>query len=176
MTTYCGRTRRATISWVVISSRRYGRTSNSSATHLPAVAGNRPCPLTPGLAPRGRSAASPNVTLLFGHVFEDGWVVGRVVPAYPVLPGGHPGAAGDHQPRPGPGPRQPLPAHHEPAPRECGGLRLTGYCPGRLHAWVRLNTGTWMGECTFTVHSGNQRAALELRQWLPASAITPQRH
>jgi len=48
-----------------------------------------------------------------------------------------------------------------------GGLRLTGYCPGRLH--------TWMGECTFTVHSGNRRAALELRQWLPASAITPQR-
>ena len=57
-----------------------------------------------------------------------------------------------------------------------GGLRLTGYCPGRLHAWVRLTTGTWMGECTVTVHSGNHRAALELRQWLPASAITPQRH
>ncbi len=57
-----------------------------------------------------------------------------------------------------------------------GGLRLRGYCPGRLHAWVRLTTGTWMGECTFTVHSGNHRAALELRQWLPASAITPQRH
>ena len=56
-----------------------------------------------------------------------------------------------------------------------GGLRLSGYCPGRLHAWVRLTTGTWMGECTFTVHSGNHRAALELRQWLPASAITPQR-
>jgi len=57
-----------------------------------------------------------------------------------------------------------------------GGLRLSGYCPGRLHAWVRLTTGTWMGECTFTVHSGNHRTALELRQWLPASAITPQRH
>ena len=56
-----------------------------------------------------------------------------------------------------------------------GGLRLTGYCSGQLHAWVRLNTGTWMGECTFTVHSGNHRAALDLRQWLPASAITPQR-
>ncbi len=53
-----------------------------------------------------------------------------------------------------------------------GGLRLSGYCPGRLHAWVRLTTGTWMGDCTFTVHSGNHRAALELRQWLPASAIT----
>jgi len=26
-----------------------------------------------------------------------------------------------------------------------GGLRLTGYCPGRLHAWVRLTTGTWDG-------------------------------
>ncbi len=57
-----------------------------------------------------------------------------------------------------------------------GGLRLTGYCPGQLHAWVSLTTGTWMGECTVTVHSGNHRAALELRQWLPASAITPQRH
>jgi len=57
-----------------------------------------------------------------------------------------------------------------------GGLRLSGSCPGQLHAWVRLTTGTWMGECTFTVHSGNQRAALELRHWLPASAITPQRH
>jgi len=57
-----------------------------------------------------------------------------------------------------------------------GGLRLTGSCPGLLHAWVRLNTGTWMGECTFTVHSGNHRAALELRQWLPAGAITPQLH
>ncbi len=40
-----------------------------------------------------------------------------------------------------------------------GGLRLTGYCPGQLHAWVRLNTGSWLGECTFTVHSGNHRAA-----------------
>jgi len=57
-----------------------------------------------------------------------------------------------------------------------GGRRLSGYCPGLLHAWVRLTTGTWMGECTFTVRSGNQRAALELRQWLSASAITPQRH
>jgi len=56
-----------------------------------------------------------------------------------------------------------------------GGLRLTGYCLGLLHAWVRLNTGTWMGECTFIAHSGNRRAALELRQWLPASAITPHR-
>jgi len=57
-----------------------------------------------------------------------------------------------------------------------GGLRLTGDCPGQLHAWVRLTTGTWMGECTFTVHSGNHWAVLQLRQWLPASAITPQRH
>ena len=54
-----------------------------------------------------------------------------------------------------------------------GGLRLTGYCPGQLHAWVRLNTGSWLGECTFTVHSGNHRAALDFRQWLPSSAITP---
>jgi hypothetical protein len=51
-----------------------------------------------------------------------------------------------------------------------GGLRLTGYCAGRLRVWVRLNTGTWMGECTFTVHSGNHRAALKLRQWWPAAA------
>lgn len=54
-----------------------------------------------------------------------------------------------------------------------GGLRLTGYCTGTLHAWVRLNTGTWLAECSFTAHSGNRRAALHLRQWLPASSITP---
>jgi len=41
--------------------------------------------------------------------------MGRVVPAHSVLPGGHPGAAGDHQPRPGPRPRQSTAAHHEPA-------------------------------------------------------------
>jgi len=69
----------------------------------------------------------PNVTLLFEHVFEDRWAVGRVVPAHPVLPGGHPGAAGGHQPRPGSGPRQSIPAHHEPAPRERG-----GFAPHRL--------------------------------------------
>jgi len=53
-----------------------------------------------------------------------------------------------------------------------GGLRLTGYCPGQLHAWVRLTTGTWLGFCSFVAHSGNHRATLELCQWLPASAIT----
>ena len=56
-----------------------------------------------------------------------------------------------------------------------GGLRLTGYCTGQLHAWVRLTTGTWLGFCYFLAHSGNHRATLELRQWLPASAITPRR-
>jgi hypothetical protein len=54
-----------------------------------------------------------------------------------------------------------------------GGLRLTGYCPGQLHTWARLNTGTWLAERSFTVHSGNHRGTLDLRQWLPASAITP---
>jgi len=39
-----------------------------------------------------------------------------------------------------------------------GGLRLTGYCPGQLHAWVRLTTGTWLGFCSFVAHSGNHRA------------------
>ncbi len=53
------------------------------------------------------------------------------------------------------------------------GLRLTGYCPGQLRAWVRLTTGTWLGLCFFLAHSGNHRATLELRQWLPASAVTP---
>ncbi len=57
-----------------------------------------------------------------------------------------------------------------------GGLRLTGYCPGQLHAWVRLTTGTWLGFCSFVAHSGNHRATLELCQWLPASAITPHQH
>jgi len=56
-----------------------------------------------------------------------------------------------------------------------GGLRLSGYCPGQLHAWV-IHDRYVEGECTFTVHSGNHRAALQLRHWLPASAIIPQRH
>jgi len=73
-------------------------------------------------------------------------------------------------------------ARDNPSLRTTNPLRVSaGFAPqrllpGLLLAWVRLTTGTWMGECTFTVHSGNQRAALELRQWLPASAITPQRH
>ncbi len=57
-----------------------------------------------------------------------------------------------------------------------GGLRLTGHCPGQLHTWARLNTGTWLAECSFTVHSGNHRGTLDLRQWLPASAITPRQN
>jgi len=56
------------------------------------------------------------------------------------------------------------------------GLRLTGYCSGHLHAWIRLTTGTWLGLCSFVAHSGNDRATLEMRQWLPASAITPRWH
>ncbi len=54
-----------------------------------------------------------------------------------------------------------------------GGVRLTGCCPGWLHAWLRVNTGVWLAECTFTVHSGNRRASLALRQWVPASAVRP---
>ncbi len=74
-------------------------------------------------------------------------------------------------------------ARDNPSLRTTNPLRVRrgGSAPQRLLSrpaacWVRLTTGTWMGECTFTVHSGNHRAALELRQWLPASAITPQRH
>ena len=39
----------------------------------------------------------------------------------------------------------------------------------------RSRTGVKDGE-VHTVHSGNHRAALDLRQWPPASAITPQRN
>jgi len=102
--------------------------------------------------------------------------VGRVVPAHPVLPGAHPGAAGELNLDQALARDNPSLRTTNPLRVSAGGLRLSGYCPGRRHAWVRLTTGTWMGECAFTVHSGNQRAALELRQWLPASAITPQRH
>ncbi len=59
--------------------------------------------------------------------------------------GRSPGAAGDHL-------NQALARDNHPcAPRTrttnplrvtAGGLRLGGYCPGRLHAWVRLTTGT----------------------------------
>ncbi len=54
-----------------------------------------------------------------------------------------------------------------------GGAQLTGCCPGVLHAWLRVNTGVWLGECTFNVHSGNRRSSLVLRQWVPASAVRP---
>ncbi len=47
------------------------------------------------------------------------------------------------------------------------GLKLTGSAAGELHAWIRLDTGTWLGLCVFVAHSGNQRAQLQLRQWVP---------
>lgn len=54
-----------------------------------------------------------------------------------------------------------------------GGLKLTGNAPGYLHAWIRLNTGTWLGLISVTAYSGNHRAHLYLHQWVPASAIWP---
>ncbi len=54
-----------------------------------------------------------------------------------------------------------------------GGVQLTGDCPGWLHAWLRVNTRVWLAQCTFTAHSGNRRATLTLRQWVPASAVRP---
>jgi len=42
-----------------------------------------------------------------------------------------------------------------------------------LHAWLRLGTGVWLAECSCTVHSPNNDARHDLRQWVPASAITP---
>jgi len=52
-------------------------------------------------------------------------------------------------------------------------IKLTGYCPGMLHAWLRLGTGVWLAECSCIVHSPNNDARHGLRQWMPASAITP---
>ena len=52
-------------------------------------------------------------------------------------------------------------------------INLTGYSPGLLHAWLRLNTGTWLAECSCIVHSPNKQARHHLRQWVPTSAITP---
>ncbi len=55
-------------------------------------------------------------------------------------------------------------------------IKLTGYSPGLLHAWLRLNTGVWLAQCTFTVTSANHRERQQLRQWVPASALNPCDH
>ncbi len=52
-------------------------------------------------------------------------------------------------------------------------IKLTGYCPGLLHAWLRLSTGVWLAECSCIVHTPNNDTRHNLRQWVPASAITP---
>lgn len=54
-----------------------------------------------------------------------------------------------------------------------GGLNLIGDVPGTLHAWVRLASGTWLGLCAFTVRTVNECGELDVRQWVPASAIEP---
>ncbi len=54
-------------------------------------------------------------------------------------------------------------------------IKLTGYCPGLLHAWLRLGTGVWLAECSCVVHSPNNDARHNLRQWMPASALQPVR-
>jgi len=117
-----------------------------------------------------------SLALFFEHASDEWDGVERVFPAHPVLPPGHPTPASNYQPRRGPRPRQPPLRTVNPLRVTAGGLRLTGYCPGQLHAWVRLTTGTWLGFCSFVAHSGNHRATLELWQWLPASAITSRQH
>ncbi|MFG1796671.1 hypothetical protein [Nocardia sp. NPDC049149] len=54
-----------------------------------------------------------------------------------------------------------------------GGLRLTGTVPGVLYAWARAWDGVWLGLCEFTVHTGNDRGQLDMRQWCPEHSLTP---
>jgi len=87
---------------------------------------------------------------------------------------------GDDQPRHSDRPRQPpLSSDNPPLSSDnplwvtAYSINLTGYSPGLLHAWLRLNTGTWLAECSCIVHSPNKQARHHLRQWVPTSAITP---
>jgi len=57
-----------------------------------------------------------------------------------------------------------------------GGLRLTGYCPGHLHAWVRLTTGTCWGFCSFVAHSGNHRATSSCGNGYPPAPSPHRQH
>lgn len=53
------------------------------------------------------------------------------------------------------------------------GLNLDGTTTGVLHAWARLNTGTWLARCSFDVRTGNRLGYLSITQWVPASTIRP---
>ncbi len=86
--------------------------------HAPRMKRRQPLGATPSRS-RRTTTSRTMVALLFAHTF-DGCAVERNVPTHPVLPEGHPATAGDHQPRPGPCPRQSTAAHHEPAAGERG--------------------------------------------------------
>ena len=86
--------------------------------HAPRMKRRQPLGATPSRS-RRTTTSRTMVALLFAHTFG-GCAVERNVPTQPVLPEGHPATAGDHQPRPGPCPRQSTAAHHEPAAGERG--------------------------------------------------------
>ncbi len=86
--------------------------------HAPGMKRRQPLGATPSRS-RRTTTSRTMVAVLFAHAF-DGCAVERNVPTHPVLPEGHPATAGDHQPRPGPCPRQSTAAHHEPAAGERG--------------------------------------------------------
>ncbi|MGU3438279.1 hypothetical protein ACNHUS_35370 [Actinomycetes bacterium M1A6_2h] len=56
------------------------------------------------------------------------------------------------------------------------GAVLTGVIDGELRAWIRANTGDWLGLVCCTTTSGNKHGTIDLQQWVPSGAITPVDH
>lgn len=45
--------------------------------------------------------------------------------------------------------------------------------PGFLHAWAQSVSAGWLAHISCTVHTGNKKGHLAIRQWCPAKAIKP---
>lgn len=54
-----------------------------------------------------------------------------------------------------------------------GGLDLTGNVPGLLHAWARVNDGSWLGLVEMVLWTNNGNGQLSVTQWCPAPALSP---
>ncbi|WP_233434637.1 hypothetical protein [Nocardia yamanashiensis] len=60
---------------------------------------------------------------------------------------------------------------HLPMRVKAGGLNLSGRVSGRLHAWARVNDGSWLGLVSLSVSTGNDHGRLDITQWCPARAL-----
>lgn len=57
---------------------------------------------------------------------------------------------------------------------KCEGLQTNEKdVPGVLHAWAQSVSAGWLANISCTVHTGNHKGHLEIRQWCPAKAIKP---